>query len=44
MPEIPDVDQFIQSKNIIDLGLIHDVSNLMSKQAKQGVALLAVEF
>lgn len=34
------MDQFIHPKNITDLGLICDAANPMSKQDKQGAALL----
>lgn len=39
--ETPDVDDFIQLRNTTDLGLIHDIANTISKQAKiEGTLLL----
>lgn len=41
MLELLDVDIYIEPKTSTDLGLIRDVVNPMTGQAKQGVALLA---
>lgn len=38
---LSDVDQYIKLKNTTDLGLIQDATDLMTRQAKQGVAILA---
>lgn len=39
--ELPVIDQFIEQKNTTDLGLIREVKNPMTRQAKQATTLLA---
>lgn len=40
--ELPDIDQYIDSKTTTNLGLIKDAANPMTRKTKQGAAILVV--
>lgn len=41
MPKLPEINQFIEPKNTMDLGLIQDAANPMIRQANQEAKFLA---
>lgn len=44
MIELPDIDQFIEPRNTMDLGFIRNAANPMARKARQGAVLLAKIF
>lgn len=41
MPELPDINRFLRPRTTIDLGLIRDVTNPISKMAKLGTSIIS---